>query len=286
MSEYQYYEFRAIDEPLSKKQMEELRKLSTRAEITSTSFTNEYHFGDFRGNPRKMMEKYFDAFLYFANWGTHQLMLRLPRKLVDLKTLRQYASAESLSIHTTRTHVILEFQAGSEGADWDEVEASLASLIPLREQILGGDLRSLYLGWLGGVLEADEESEQEEPPLPPGMKRLSGALKSLADFLYLDRDLLALAVQPSTTEAVSGPGPGELKKWVKAISASQKEKLLLRVAEGEGRQVEREIRQGFLEDQRKNRPRLAKPAGKRRTVAELIAAWEKRTAKDSKKNHE
>ena len=42
MSEYQYYEFRAIDRPLTSRQMGELRKLSTRAEITPISFTNEY----------------------------------------------------------------------------------------------------------------------------------------------------------------------------------------------------------------------------------------------------
>ena len=49
MSEYQYYEFQTVDQPLSERQMSELRQLSTRAEITTTSFTNEYHWGDFRG---------------------------------------------------------------------------------------------------------------------------------------------------------------------------------------------------------------------------------------------
>ena len=51
MSEYQYYEFRAIDRPLDRKEMDELRALSTRAEITPTSFTNTYHWGDFKGKP-------------------------------------------------------------------------------------------------------------------------------------------------------------------------------------------------------------------------------------------
>ena len=35
MSEYQYYEFRAIDRPLDEDERDELRALSTRAEITS-----------------------------------------------------------------------------------------------------------------------------------------------------------------------------------------------------------------------------------------------------------
>src|SRR5437879_11861367 len=38
MSKYQYYEFVAIDEPLTPKQMAELRSRSSRASITSTSF--------------------------------------------------------------------------------------------------------------------------------------------------------------------------------------------------------------------------------------------------------
>ena len=34
MSEYQYYEFRAIDRPLSERELTELRALSSRAQIT------------------------------------------------------------------------------------------------------------------------------------------------------------------------------------------------------------------------------------------------------------
>ena len=49
MSEYQYYEFQALDKPLTKQQQKELRSLSSRAEITATSFVNEYNYGDFRG---------------------------------------------------------------------------------------------------------------------------------------------------------------------------------------------------------------------------------------------
>ncbi len=42
MSEYQYFEFQAIDRPLSRKEMAELRSYSTRARITPTSFVNDY----------------------------------------------------------------------------------------------------------------------------------------------------------------------------------------------------------------------------------------------------
>jgi hypothetical protein len=53
VSEYQYYEFLAIDRPLNAAEQAEIRSLSTRARITATSFVNEYHWGDFKGNPHR-----------------------------------------------------------------------------------------------------------------------------------------------------------------------------------------------------------------------------------------
>src|SRR5208282_3172188 len=83
MSEYQYYEFQAIDRPLSEADREALRALSTRARITATSFTNSYEWGDFKGDPAQLMERWFDLHLYLANWGSRRLMIRLPKRLID-----------------------------------------------------------------------------------------------------------------------------------------------------------------------------------------------------------
>lgn len=57
MSEYQYYDFRAIDRPLTKKEMAALRSVSTRAAITTTSFTNHYEWGDLKASPSNLLEK-------------------------------------------------------------------------------------------------------------------------------------------------------------------------------------------------------------------------------------
>jgi hypothetical protein len=51
----------AIDRPLKEDEMAELRALATRATITPVSFTNEYNWGDFKGDPEKLMQRYFDA---------------------------------------------------------------------------------------------------------------------------------------------------------------------------------------------------------------------------------
>ncbi len=51
MSEYQYYEFLAVDRPLKADQLDALRALSTRAEITSTTFVNTYNWETSGGIP-------------------------------------------------------------------------------------------------------------------------------------------------------------------------------------------------------------------------------------------
>ncbi len=120
MSEYQYCEFLAIDHPLSKQQMAELRALSTRATITPTRFQNEYQWGNFKGNPYVLMEEYFDAFVYVANRGTHWSMLRLPKKLLDLETVSSYTVDEGLTARVAGDHLILSFSHDEEESEWEE----------------------------------------------------------------------------------------------------------------------------------------------------------------------
>jgi hypothetical protein len=76
VSEYQCYEFVALDRPLTSDEMAELRSISTRADISPTRFWNEYQWGDLKADPQRLLARYFDAFLYFANWASHRFMLR------------------------------------------------------------------------------------------------------------------------------------------------------------------------------------------------------------------
>lgn len=48
MSEYQYYEFRAIDRPLTEAQKSKISALSSRAHVTSRMASFVYNYGDFR----------------------------------------------------------------------------------------------------------------------------------------------------------------------------------------------------------------------------------------------
>jgi len=101
MSEYQYCEFLAVDRPLTKKEMGELRSYSTRARITTTGFVNEYQWGSFKGNEDAWMGRYFDAFLYVANWGTNKLMLRLPSAALPVKVAKAYCRSDAASVRAS-----------------------------------------------------------------------------------------------------------------------------------------------------------------------------------------
>ena len=160
MSEYQYYEFKAVDKPLNEKGMQALRNMSTRARITSTSFVNEYNWGDLKGNPLKLVERYFDAFLYVANWGTHCFMLKVLRHLVDVDLVNKYCPGESAVIHEKGDHLIFEFTSETEDYEWEEGEGWLSSLISLRADIIHSDYRLLYLAWL--FCAQMEEMEDDE----------------------------------------------------------------------------------------------------------------------------
>lgn len=144
MSEYQYYEFVAVDRPLDDRQWAEVRTLSTRARITATSFVNEYHWGSFRGDTRRMVERYYDAHLYLANWGTRQLMFRLPRTLLDLEVAEQYCVGDCVTAEPSGRNIILSFSSEDESGDWvDDVETSLSAIVGVRADLAAGDLRPL-----------------------------------------------------------------------------------------------------------------------------------------------
>jgi hypothetical protein len=246
MSEYQYYEFTAIDKPLNEKDMRALRNLSSRAQITPSSFVNEYNWGDLKGDPLKLVEKYFEAFLYVANWGTHWLMLKVPRQLVDVNLVKRYCPGESAIIHEKGNHLIFEFTSQTEDYEWEEGEGWLSSLISLRADILHGDYRSLYLAWLYCAQMEEMEDDDLEPPVPPNLAELNAPLKSLVDFMRIDTDLVAVAAENSTFEDRQ-TDPKELKTWIHNLPANEKDDILFRLVGAPSPHLRAELLQQFQE---------------------------------------
>ena len=285
MSEYQYYEFRTVDRPLTEKEMEELGALSTRAEITPTSFTNVYNYGNFRGSPEKLMDQYFDAFVYVANWGTRRLMFRIPRRFLEVDLAAKYCDDEILTLNARQDHVVLEFVSeDEEGEEFDEGQQWMPSLISIRGDLMRGDHRALYLAWLAGI-ESHGEDEQEELPVPPGLAKLSGPLRSLADFLRITDELIEVAAEGNSGEAPAEPSRDELARWVKTLSSGEKDDVLLRFLTEEGDILLRtELLRRFGEATRPQGRETSQD--RRRTVAQLLEARDARIQENQRREAE
>jgi hypothetical protein len=275
VSEYQYYEFVSVDEPLSEKQQQELRAVSTRGRISSSSFVNDYQWGDLKADPRRWMEKHFDAHLYLTNWGTHRIAVRLPKAALDPATAARYCVGDAAGSWTTRTHVIVDLHSEDEEGleDWVDPEGRLAAIIPIRTELTAGDLRPMYLAWLLAVQNRELDENEPEPPVPAGLDKLSGPQAALADFLRLDADLLAAAAEASEPLTAATPSVAALKRWVQALATKDKDELLLRVLQGEGAMLRSELLRDF------HGGTADRTVGGNRTVGELLEAAENVWAK-------
>ena len=288
MSEYQYYEFQTADRRLSEREIEKLRSYSTRAVITATSFSNEYSFGDFKGNKDEWMEKYFDGFVYLANWGTHEFQLALPTNLLSAKTARLYCDGSAVAVRAKAGRVILTFCSDEEAdGGWVEGGGVLSALLPLRAELAQGDLRALYVGWLLGVQAGGLDEEVIEPPVPPGLGKLSGGLSALVEFLRIDQDLLAVTAEASPRHQAPAAQCEEMAAWVGQLPVEEKDQLLVRLMTGENTGVGAELCARFLHSRAAKSP---VPDAPRRTAGQLLAAAEdfriKREGEEARKEAE
>lgn len=248
MSEYQYYEFAAIDRPLTATEQAELRAVSTRAVITPTSFTNHYEWGNLKASPDGWMRRYFDAFVYSANWCSSRLSLRLPKTAFSRAELQPFANGFTLSIASSDTHWILDWTL-EESEDYERFETDDGSgwmrrLIPLRDELLRGDLRALYLGWLAAGDDLDDDALA--PEAPPGLAKLSPAQQALAEFLEIDPDLLAAASADSAAAAApDGDEAQPVAAWLDTWQPSDMQDILKRIALGQGQEAERRVKSHY-----------------------------------------
>src|SRR5712664_2852180 len=234
MSEYQYYEFQAIDRPLDRAARDALRSISSRARITATSFANHYEWGDFNGDPRKFMERWFDLHLYLANWGTRRLMIRVPKGFVKQADIDPFLrEIDWVEVWTSGDYLIIDIQHHEDGGydDWDDGSGRLAALAPLRTDLLSGDLRLFYLLWLVAVQDEFVPDNEIEPL--PGIGPLTGALEGFAEFFGIDPDLVEAAAELAADDA--SMTKDELRDALAVIPEREKVELLLRVVDGDTR---------------------------------------------------
>ncbi|MGH8831717.1 MAG: hypothetical protein ACREXV_11575 [Polaromonas sp.] len=273
MSEYQYYEFAAIDRPLTRAEMAELRAVSTRAEITPAGFVNHYEWGDLKADPADWMRRYFDAFVHSANWCSCRLALRVPLATFGKAELKPFATRHTLTIEAGDDHWIIDWSL-DESEDYDRFGMEDGSgwmrrLVPLRDELLRGDLRLLYLGWLAGAAGGELRDDALEPQVPPGLSALSPPQQALVEFLEIDPDMLAAATAGSARVPRDDAMQADrIDTWLGEWPRNEMAAVLKLIAQGQGHEAERQVRSRHAAWLKAQRPSVASTA-RRRSVAEL-----------------
>jgi hypothetical protein len=264
---------------LTTTEMAELRALSTRATITPNRFQNVYNFGDFKGDPLKVLTRYFDVHVYISNFGFQQLLFRVPRNSFDRAQASRYETDPCLQISTSGDYDIIAFNwEDEEGGGWiddTDSEGWLPSLIPLRDELMADVLRSLYLAWLAAAGMGYLDDDVQEPPVPPGLRSLSASLQALAEFLGLDADLLTVAAARSDALIQEQLSPQALRSWIQRQPEIDKDEWLSRLIIGT--EPPPAISRELLLRYRQEHPLpAAAPKDGGRTVAELLSTADSR----------
>ncbi|MBL7076750.1 MAG: hypothetical protein ISS31_04695 [Kiritimatiellae bacterium] len=144
MSEYQYYEFVALDGPISDEGLRYAEGCSSRAEVSRVHWRNEYNFGDFGGSVERLLQHY-DAHFYIANWGSVRFALSFPEGVLDPETIEPYVHGheqheDTLTTGSNGSRTIVWWERHEEGGwGWTEGEGILGRLSGIREELMRGD---------------------------------------------------------------------------------------------------------------------------------------------------
>jgi hypothetical protein len=287
MSVYQYYEFQAIDRPLTPEEQEAVASLSSRVEPHPRRAVFTYSWSDFRGDPGEVLAKYYDAMLYMTNWGSTQLLFRFPRSAIDLDDVRAYCQpryvVEFVSWSPVDEYVVLDIDfREEEGNDWIEGEGWLDSVLPLRDDILRGDYRALYLAWLGTLGMEDVLPSVVEPPVPPGLGKLTPALRRFVELFKIDNVLVEVAAEASG--GIRTTSDAWTQRAISRLSRDECDAFLLRLTQGElhlGLALRTRLREVM------GPSTTAEPTGEpRRTVGQLLAETERRREQEQRRRAE
>lgn len=235
MSEYQYYEWQTVDRPLTNQERTAVNKLSSHISVSASGASVDYSWGDFKHDPIEVLADYFDVFVYMANWGDLRLAFRFPNELLNVAALQPYLAEPYISLRQSGDSILLDIDLSPEEPpnEWPEYEGWLDSFTPLRSDVLDGDYRVLYLAYLR-ALELDggmEITAKEEPPVPPGLDKLTATLKSFVDWCGLSEREVSAAAKASAK--VSGAPKIDFATAIRQLPRAECNDFLLRLAREE-----------------------------------------------------
>ncbi len=286
MSEFQIVKFRAIDRSLSDKQLEFMDRQSSRAEFTKWEFKVEYHYSSFRGDVDGMLRNGYDIFLTYSNYGCREIRMRLSGGLPFANSVwSKYICAEGLTWSADKCGKagILSLAPYLEEA-YDPVwkfDDYLDATAKLREMLIAGDLRALYVLWLCSAMSSSDDDEAVmEPPVPHGLGELSGEAADILAFFEADpllADAAAIGIPMFNAQGSQGDS---VKAWFKTITDSRRNEMIQRLLSEDPVALKAELLSEIRDSQQAPRWPVEPPT---RTLAQLLQMCESLRQKEDEK---
>ena len=233
MSEYQYVAFRAVDRPLTDHELVFAKEQSTRAQISRWSFENEYHYGDFHGDTNGLLRHGYDVHLHYANFGVRTIAFRLPAGLPFAKPVwSNYIGTGELTWKKDRKGAggILSLSPFHESGELNELwdpRDYMDDAIEIRNRLVAGDLRALYLLWLSAAFDDQSVSRDVvEPPVPGGLADCLESCGAVLEFFGLDPLILVAASEGAPTASEMQTHERQFAAWVEGLSDVESKQLL------------------------------------------------------------
>ncbi len=176
MSDYEYHEFCRLHEPMTPAMQAAMHKLSSRANVGTHTAFFIYNYASFRGDPEKLLLKYFDVYYFLANYGCARLLLKYPSDEVDLKGLKSQSEKYIVECSKRGKNVLVDINISPEEAGgWTDGEGWLGAILPIYDEIKKGDYRIFQ------IAKAVHQDYDGDPVKLPPKSRMSKAQKSLLE---------------------------------------------------------------------------------------------------------
>ncbi len=265
MSEYQDYRWSCVNRSLSRADAKQVGQLSSHIDVTAHSAHVDYSYGDFKHDPIKILDSYFDVFTYEANWGSQTVAFRFDIGTVDSETLALFAHGDTLTITRTKCSIIVEasyWDEDSMGSHWIPDDYDEDRFHRIYRDILNGDFRALFLLWLKSSSHCEEDTKIHSAPVPQGLSNRHSEHDEMAEFIGLDPDLIEASAQLTPTlQTVPNLQP-DFQSLLNKLPAQRMREILSDLLSGDTESVARSLKKELTS--------LAPKQAKKPTTHELV----------------
>ena len=286
MSDIQIVKFRAIDRPLTDEQLAFMERQSSRAEFTKWEFKVEYHYSSFRGDVDGMLRNGYDIFLTYSNYGFREIRMRLPGGLPFAKNVwSKYISAEGLTWSADKSGkagilTLAPYLEEAYDPVW-EFDDYLDATAKLREILIAGDLRALYVLWLCNAMSSNVDDEAViEPPVPHGLANLPDEAADLLAFFEADPLLVDAAAIGIPAFNAQGSQGDAVNTWLTKLADARRDEIIQRLLSEDPVAVKAELLSAIRDSQQTPSWPVEPPT---RTVAQLLQLCESLRQKEDEK---